>query len=430
MRILLVSHGYPPFGVAGVERMTEWTAAALSASGHDVTVLTRRPTMAPPLPRIERTKRDGVDVIAINGPPDFGRFPARQERLDRIFERVLLELMPDVVVLSHLITHSPRYVAVAHRWQVPVVIELHDFYTACERVHLHRPSGELCAGPEGGRACAEACFAEQDDSLRRWALRTLMFREAVGEADAVLAPSEFVASYFREHYRTRRPIVVIPNGVKCEDWAAPAQRASSDAPLHLASLGVVIPHKGPHVVLGALRLARLPRVRYTLFGPVVRPYARDLREQATHIEGLELRTYGPYDPEHVPMLLADVDALVIPSVVWETFSVVAREAMACGVPVIASRLGALPEAIREADNGMLFTAGAASELAALLRELDADRSRIERLRAGILSSDWISVTDRSRRLEQLLETVRAGGAPAAEPPSAQSELDSLRASLT
>lgn len=471
MRILIVSHGHPPWGLAGVERVSERTAFALRDTGHEVTVLSRKPTPAPPLPSVERVRRrDGVDIVMIGGGahPPGGPFPGYEDRLERIFERLLLEVLPDVVIVGHLFSHSPGYVQVAHRWGVPVVVELHDFYTVCERAHLERTDGRLCGGPEGGRACARHCFAEQDDAAGRWALRTHLFNLAVSQADALICPSRFVADYFeRELGLARERVQVIPNGIPsgsilthpspatCGSSAAymPTPSAATGAhtttaphlahaargcqsaalpsteSLHLATLAVATPHKGQHVVVDALRKARLPHVRYTLFGTLTQPYAQRLRKAARQVDGLELRTYGAYDPSDLPLLLADVDAVVIPSLVWETFSIVAREAMACGVPVIASRLGALPEAIRENENGLLFAPGASSELAMLLQRLDAHRPMLARLRAGVTPSDWITVHERTQRLEGVLERVRGGARRAHERGPAQPDLSALRTLL-
>jgi glycosyltransferase involved in cell wall biosynthesis len=423
MRILMVSHGYPPWGLAGVERVTQQTATALSGAGHAVTVLSRRATPAPPLPRVERPRQaGGVRVAMVGGgaDPPAGPFPGHHDRMERIFEQLLLEVLPEVVIVGHLSAHSPGYVQVAHRWGIPVMLELHDFYTVCERAHLERPSGALCRGPERGRACARHCFAEQDDAAGRWALRTHLFALALADADALVCPSRFVADYFRDRGVAEERVRVIPNGIafarrSLAGGAEATQRARREplharpAPagsLHLASLGVATPHKGQHVVVDALRKARLPAARYTLFGALTQPYTRDLRALADESAGVELRTYGPYDPSALPALLADVDAVIVPSLVWETFSIVAREALACGVPVIASRLGALPEAVREDENGLLFTPGASAELAELLQRLDADRSALARLRAGIDPGDWITVGERTRRLEGVLEEIR------------------------
>jgi glycosyltransferase involved in cell wall biosynthesis len=183
------------------------------------------------------------------------------------------------------------------------------------------------------------------------------------------------------------------------------------------------------VVVEALRKACLPNVDYTLFGPITQPYVRELRAIADRVPGLNFHTYGSYNPESLPSLLAGVDAVIVPSLVWETFSIVAREAFACGVPVIASRLGALPEAIREGQNGLLFAPGDSSELAAVLQRLDRDRDRLDRLRSGIRPDDWISVLDRTRRLEGLLQKVHAEGVQGRHDDARLAELGALRALL-
>ena len=408
MRVLIVTHRYPPLGVTGVERLSEQTAVALTEAGFEVTVLTRDDAEAPPRPVLQHTVRSGINVAVIaGGGPLHGRFPKLAPTLERLFERTLLETDPDVVLISHLINHSPTYVSIAHRWQVPVVIELHDFFFACERAHLDRFSGERCGGPEGGRACATHCYPNDSRALERWALRTHMYRHALQQADALICPSMFVADYFRETFRPLRPpLHLIGNGV---ELAVPARREArpADRPLHLACVGVVAPHKGTHIVLEALRMARLPAARLSLFGIAYPPYYRGLVRLADKIDTVELHAYGSFDPSELPILLDDVDAVVIPSLVWESYSIVAREAMACGVPVIASRLGALPEAIRHGENGLLFEPDTPLDLAVVLQTIEQDRAQLDALRRGIRRTDWITVHQRIERLEAVLQGVLA-----------------------
>jgi glycosyltransferase involved in cell wall biosynthesis len=404
VRVLLVCHGYPPHGVAGVERLTAQTATALIARGHEVTVLTRRPSAAPPTLALEREVRGGVPVVSIAGAGStFERFPGYESSLEGIFQRMLVETEADVVLATHLLHHSPGYVGIAHRWGIPVVLELHDFFAACPRAHLQRRSGELCDGPDGGAACATHCFADQRDAELRWALRAQSFREAVRSADAVLCPSRFVADAF-EPLRDGSQIDVIGNAVADFGPVLRADRPTR-APLRLASIGVTVEHKGFQVVVEALRRAALPAARYTILGLAVSPQDRTLYREAERIPGLELRLFGGFEPQHLPALLADVDMLVVPSLVAETYSIVVREAFACGLPVIASRIGALPDAIREQENGWLFEPGDASGLAALLQSLNADRTQIRRAAEGIEPDDVMTVGARTDRIEALLEQV-------------------------
>ena len=428
MRVLLITHRYPPFGFGGVERLAEQTATALIADGHDVTVLTRRESAAPPLPALQQTDRRGVKVLMMAGGGRLqGRFPGPGPRLEALFERTLLDVSPDVILISHLMGHSPLYVSIAQHWGIPVVLELHDFYTACERAHLERPSGKLCAGPEGGQACTEHCFADDDRSRERWALRSHLFRLALEQADQTVSPSNFVADYFQRTFELPVRPTVIGNGVDLGVLGPPRPDTTSDQ-LRLAYVGMVAHHKGPHVIVQALRLARLPSVRLTLFGGLTQPYFQELRTSADEVDNLELLAFGAFEPIQLPMLLADVDAVVIPSLVWETFSIVAREMMSLGIPVVASRIGALSEAVRDGDNGLLFTPGSAHELAAILHTLSEDRSRVPAMRRKIRPDDWITVRQRTSRLEDVLRSTVSRG-PRRLDPYARAELERLRNGL-
>jgi glycosyltransferase involved in cell wall biosynthesis len=427
MRILIVTHGYPPHRVAGVERLSEHTALALAGSGHDVTVFTRRASQAPPIPRLERTNARGVSVVMISGGGWLqGRFPRHALTLDRLFERTLLEVEPDVVLISHLLNHSPSYVSIAHRWGIPAVLELHDFYVSCERVSLERLSGEPCGGPEGGRACATHCFPDDNQTLQRWSLRTRLFRHALEQADALICPSRFVADYVRETFgRQLPPLHVIGSGVDAAGGRQISARRR-DGALHLGCIGAVVSFKGVHVVLEALRLARLTQVRLTVFGFVIQPYFGEQLRAAEAIDGLEFRAYGRFEPAELPVLLGDVDAVIVPSTEYETYSTVAHEAMALGMPVIASRIGALPEVIRHGENGLLFETGSAAELAAILQSLDNDRDRLSALRDGIQPTDWISVEERTQWLLALLDDVVGSEERTTAVTAGSQELSSLR----
>jgi glycosyltransferase involved in cell wall biosynthesis len=256
-----------------------------------------------------------------------------------------------------------------------------------------------------------------------------MFRRALEEAEALISPSKFVADYFNRALGSRTPpLHVLGNGVDFPTPAndAPASKAGVETPLHLACVGAVTAHKGIHVLIEALRLARLPKARLTLIGEIHPGYFRSVAARADRIPGLEFRAYGRFAPVELPFLLSDVDAVVIPSLVWETYSIVARESLACGVPVLASRIGALPEAVRHGENGLLFQPGSALDLATTLQLLD--RAQLARLRSGIRISDWISVEERTARLAQILGEVASTAAPL-EPGTELAELEILREPL-
>lgn len=415
MRVLLVSHGYPPIGVAGVERLTAQLAAELRGRGHEVTVFTRQPGETPPTLALRREIRDGIPVyVAIGGGSTFGRYPGHEARMEGIFERLLVELTPDVVLCTHLLHHSPGYVEVAHRWGVPIVLELHDFFMQCPRVHLMRRSGELCRGPEAGRACAIHCFGDQEKPDLRWPLRSRAFADALEAADEVTAPSPYVVDAFAHLRGEQRPIRVVENAVARMGPMLRPERPPGH-PLRLASVGITVKHKGFQVVVDAIRQSRIPHIAYTVFGVALPPLSHRLHEMADHAPGLQLKLAGGYEPRFLPVLLAEVDIVIVPSIVAETYSIVAREAFANGIPVIASNIGALPEAIRPEENGWLVEPGDAAGLATLLVELSSDQERLRRATEGIRPDDWVTLDARTDQVETLLEEV-IGRGPAGERP--------------
>ncbi|MGH2894860.1 MAG: glycosyltransferase, partial [Solirubrobacteraceae bacterium] len=286
------------------------------------------------------------------------------------------------------------------------VLELHDYYFACEQARLQRISGDLCSGPDGGRACAVHCFPDQQWSVARWALRTHMFRRALDQADALVTPSRFSESYFRQAFGPiLPPLHVLGNGVDLAP-VDPPPRDRSGA-LHVGYVGAVVAHKGVHVLVDALRTAQLENAKLSLFGVAVEPYVSELLSDAEDIKKLQLRTFGSFEPALLPGLLSDVDVVVVPSIWPETYSIVIREAFACGIPVVVSRIGALPEGIRDGENGLLFEPGSAVGLAAILRMLDGDRSRLDELRNGIQTTDWMTTRERTDTLRALLSDVVA-----------------------
>jgi glycosyltransferase involved in cell wall biosynthesis len=331
------------------------------------------------------------------------------ERLESLFSRALVESMPDVVHFLHLAGLSPRSVEIAHRLGIPIVIEIHDFYFACPIVHLQKLSGELCDGPDGGRECARTCFADGDPmTLIRWGLRHTYFRRLLELAQEVVCPSSYVASVFGEQLGVDpQRMRVLPNGLSISP--PPVAENSRLSPrqsgaLRLACIGTVIAHKGVHLLLEALRLAALDSVELTVFGSLVdSDYAARLRGLADQIPGLTMTLYGSYERENLPTLLSEVDFVVMPSLVAEAGPIAPREAMACGVPVIASRLGALPELVVDGKNGLTFDHRRPADLASVLRRTMDDDDLVRRLRRGVRWAKSPTVHDRMEALRAVYE---------------------------
>ncbi len=132
--------------------------------------------------------------------------------------------------------------------------------------------------------------------------------------------------------------------------------------LNVGFFGRLAPEKGLSVLLESA--ASLPEsITLHIFGDG--PLKREVEEAANRRANVRFHGFRT----DVADCMGAVDAIVIPSVWEEAFPYSALEAMSVGRPVVASRIGGLPELVDQDQNGLLFEAGNASELAAALAQL-------------------------------------------------------------
>jgi glycogen(starch) synthase len=157
-----------------------------------------------------------------------------------------------------------------------------------------------------------------------------------------------------------------------------AERGDVQSPVVFGIVAALTPHKGVHVACEAFVRAGGDS-KLHLYGPAAVPaYARSLERRF----GTRIELHGAFDRENLPHILGGIDVLIVPSLAAETFSLVAVEAQAAGLPLIVSNIGALPERVEEGVNGLLVPPGDVAALSAAIERL-RDPVEVERLRAGV-----------------------------------------------
>jgi glycosyltransferase involved in cell wall biosynthesis len=245
------------------------------------------------------------------------------------------------------------------------------------------------------RSCERPALVTSIRGKYEWYSRSnwLLKRLATWQSDAVVANSHAGAEYAADRMRlTAERITVIYNGVPLPA-PQPSERSRKRAELGLAPdrfvalfVGRLVDHKDLPTLLRAARQLAREGADFRLLivgdGPL-----RGAVEQQVAAHGLEERVTLLGECSDVGRLMAACDVLVLPSV-REGLPNVVLEAMAAGLPVIASRAGGNVELINDGVDGLLFDVGDERQLASTIARLAADaalRGRLvqaARLKAG------------------------------------------------
>lgn len=193
------------------------------------------------------------------------------------------------------------------------------------------------------------------------------------------SPARMVA--ISAHQASTRPEVhwsaVIHNGLTLSN--APFERRRDDA---LVFVGRVSPEKGILDAIAVAQKAARPLRIAAKVGPQAadQAYYRDVFKPALDAAGSSVEFMGELDGPERDLVVAASHATIMPGAWPEPFGLVAIESLACGTPVLARRVGALPEIIREGVDG--FFGDDIQHLASLVGRVDElDR---EGVREGVL----------------------------------------------
>lgn len=402
MRVLMLAELYRPY-IGGTEEYVRNLAHGLSERGHEVSVATIGP---PDRPTLEDD--DGVRVHRLAGSiqrasalmPSGRPYapPLPDPLLVRGLQKVLKQERPEIVHAHNWLVDS--FLPLKGNSQARLVMTMHDTGLVCaKRTFVYR--GRVCSGPELAKClhCAAAQYGTVRGplvTLANWAMRA----PNLGAVDLFVPVSQAVADATELEQRGARyevlPNFVPDDVVRQADDTDPALAALPKEPFWLY-VGALSRDKGIHIMLDAYRgVAGAPPL--VVIGREIPGWKPDFPAGVVVL----------HDLAHSAVMAAWRRAAVgfIPSMCPDSCPTVAIEAMACAVPIVASRTGGLPELVVDGTTGTLVPPGSVDALRQAMDNIVRGEVKLARMgKAAKRRAPEFMATRVVGRMEQLYAQV-------------------------
>lgn len=394
MRILTLTNGYPPHYYGGYELTCFDVMQRFMSAGHEVTVLTstaRVPGIdTPDTHDVRRTLIPFWDWETNRRRQAATPLGWRRDDLHNLdqLSKAIDQTRPDAISVWHMIGLSMSLLSLVGDSGLPTVVTVGNDW--------------LVEAPDF------------DPWHRLWGHWPLKQPRSVAGVPVRLAPLDrarinFVSDFVKQHsiknahWRVDPDSPVVPPGIDLDDFPITARRRRSWS-WQLLYVGRVDPVKGVATLIHAF--AMLPtQARLEIVGGGPHTYIAEMKELADQL-GVSERVVFTRCPRHElrDKYLAS-DVVVFPSEWDEPFGLVPIEAMASGVPVVATATGGAAEFLRDRANCLLFPPGDASSLAEAVRTLAGDADLVATLTAN--GTDTANTFTIGRYADRLLELHQA-----------------------
>jgi glycosyltransferase involved in cell wall biosynthesis len=296
--------------------------------------------------------------------------------VSREISNLLASFQPEILHVHNFFPSiSPAIFFAAGKYNVPVVQTLHNYRLLCANAYLFRDGrpceacsaahsflpGVIHACYRGSRAGSAIVGASTSihAALGTWSNRI----------DRYIALTQFAAQKLGNDRIPAEKISIKPN-------FAPDRGCGQGQGGFALYAGRLSPEKGLQTILAADLLGVLPLpVHIAGDGPMLAEI-----ERACARPGSRLIYLGCLPRAQVVEQMKRATVLLVPSLWYEGSPMVMVEALSFGLPIIASRIGGLPEMVRDGRSGLLFEPGDPSALLQTLCTFVGDTSRIEAMR--------------------------------------------------
>ncbi len=362
--ILMTSSYYPPYHIGGDAVHVRYLSEELAKLGHDVHIMFsldgyryKKPDFRGSLKETEES--NGVFLHPLQSP--LGKADlyltylfGRSSYVKKNFDRLLREIKPDIV--HHHNIFFLGYDILKKQGNYTNLYTAHDYWLICQRFDLMKYGKTECKQ----KSCLSCTLASK--RLPQTWRRSEEFKEAIGDIDTLVAPSNFMKNRLLEWLPVKANIVHIPNFVP----PPPKDIKESGYSNYFLYVGVLEKHKGICNLLNVFKKhsseidARLIIVgKGSLKEKIMDYIAKNKLDNKVIVLGwLNHNNLWP--------LYKDALALVVPSICLENNPLVALEAMSVGIPVIGTDTGGIGEIIGKVDKNLIIKGDGLEEIGMIL----------------------------------------------------------------
>jgi glycosyltransferase involved in cell wall biosynthesis len=386
---MIVHNHYRSTAPSGETAVVMQESSGLRSLGHEVQLYERH---SDEIEEWNWVRRAATSVDSILGSSSNAAFREAVRRFD-----------PDVVHVHNLFPLiSPQALRICAAEGVPVVATIHNYRLLCARGDFFR----------GGSVCSECANGNPLPALRH-----ACFHDSRAQTSAVVGGMMVHRSTWR---RLVSAYIFISNAEQAQlrGMALPEERTfvkwnlvpgdfipPQDTLHQVAYVGRLESAKGVHVIMEAWERFRRSSPGSSLRLAIVGggPMEREVAEWSRHDSMIDY--YGLLTRAGVRKVLGQSRCVLLPSQWWETFGLVAVEAMAMGVAPIAANRGAFPELLGSDDVGVLLEPADAGAWQSAIRDVDERPERYREMGRRARSA-YLSRVSPRENLSQLLDIYR------------------------
>lgn len=400
-KILLCSNVYPPNFIGGAELIAHQQAKQLQNLGYNVCVFTGDISEHGKRHSTRREDYDGLIVYRIRlTHEDFNNKFENfiHNEVDEYFKKILKKFSPDIVHFHNIIGLSIGLIHIAKQQGIKTVLTLHDHWGFCFKNTLIKNNNEICQNFSRCHECMPIIPGETNLNLPM-RMRQDFFAFQFEEVDAFISPSQYLASAYIKAGIPPKKIHVIWNGIDVKRFSSIKKTPDPFGNIRFSFIGNFGRHKGIDVLLDALQYIDKKKkfiINLIGSGDLVEQYKNEVLKK-----GLSDRVKFWGRIRNIEEAYAKTDVFILPSIWPENQPVTITEAMAAGIPVIASHSGGIPELVVDKKTGFLFEPGNASDLANKMMDCMKDPGLIkqfgdvayERIKENTLQNQIIKILD-------------------------------------